>query len=385
MKNTIKKYLDSYADLRALAVLDKVQQKRFILVIPAFNEGEDFLENLSTFQSYGHHALVIVVVNEPHDAREDEIRANKKLLKWLQEIDDASRKNDCSIIPLGSYVLPRAKGVGLARKIGADAALCLINQGIIKEPIIFSTDADAELPRDYFERAMQSWSKNTAAFVYPFIHEQPADERQAIAIELYEKRLNNYVEGLKFAASPYAFHTIGSTLALSAVHYAQARGFPPIAAGEDFYVLNKLKKLGDIISLKGDPIRLSARLSDRVAFGTGPALAKIVRDDPKNALLFYDKQVFLILKEFLASIQKSIVDENNDFIVSLPPLARASFLSLHPSELEANIKMRKSTRDRLKAFHDYFDALKTLKFIHYLRDHHFPNRNFYNDTGTFIL
>jgi hypothetical protein len=28
---------------------------------------------------------------------------------------------------------------------------------------------------------------------------------------------------------------------------------------------------------------------------------------------------------------------------------------------------------RLEHFNNWFDAFKTLKFIHYLRDHHFPN------------
>ena len=48
---------------------------------------------------------------------------------------------------------------------------------------------------------------------------------------------------MKYARSPYAFHTIGSTMAVSANHYAKVRGFPKREAGEDFYLLNKLAKV----------------------------------------------------------------------------------------------------------------------------------------------
>ena len=71
---------------------------------------------------------------------------------------------------------------------------------------------------------------------------------------------------------------------INAEHYAQSAGFPKLAAGEDFYLLNKLAKIGKIIPLKiiNQPIYIQARISNRTPFGTGPALDKII-DNSNNS------------------------------------------------------------------------------------------------------
>ncbi len=80
--------------------------------------------------------------------------------------------------------------------------------------------------------------------------------RVFLATQLYELSLRYYVAGMKFARSPYAFHTIGSSMAVSPVHYARVRGFPKREAGEDFYLLNKLAKLGSVLELdRGSDLR----------------------------------------------------------------------------------------------------------------------------------
>jgi hypothetical protein len=66
-------------------------------------------------------------------------------------------------------------------------------------------------------------------------------------------------------------------MAVSFRHYAEVRGFPRLMAGEDFYMLDKLRKVGDLEKLPGNPILLEARLSDRVPFGTGRALRDMVK------------------------------------------------------------------------------------------------------------
>ena len=76
---------------------------------------------------------------------------------------------------------------------------------------------------------------------------------------LYEYSLRYYVAGLTYAQSPYAFHTIGSTMAVNAEHYASVRGFPRREAGEDFYLLNKLAKVGSVHTLEEN----NAMRSDR--------------------------------------------------------------------------------------------------------------------------
>ena len=162
--------------------------------------------------------------------------------------------------------------------MGADLALSLIDQGQVQTPWIFNTDADAQLPNGYFSvpgdiaaRVSTSiGSTSMSAVVYPFFHET---EDQAAAA--YDCFLRYQTLGLRWAGSPYAYGALGSCIAVSANHYAAVRGFPPRAAGEDFYLLNKLAKTGTIWCADTSPLQLGDRPSERVPFGTGPRVKRI--------------------------------------------------------------------------------------------------------------
>ncbi|MCA9508623.1 MAG: hypothetical protein KC505_09395 [Myxococcales bacterium] len=375
----MKKYLNIYADIRIFSIQKNIAKKDFVLVIPAFKESDEFIKNLIHIkQCIRGSILLVVVFNQPDDCSEDERVINQNCLSALKSCQELEKTSTFEVVILGPYELARSKGVGLARKIGADFALRLIEEKIIATPIIFCSDADALLPRDYFERAKKSFCKENSAYVYNFFHHRPECQQHALAIELYEQRLDAYVAGLSLAKSPYAFHSIGSTIAISAEHYAMVRGFPPIAAGEDFYILNKLKKTGHVRNLNGDPIILSARVSDRVAFGTGPAMAKILKSDPKSAPLFYDERVFELLGQFLKEVERALLDGDLELNKVFSKEIELAFEHVGASKIKKNLKQRKNEHDRLKSFHDYFDALRTLRFVHYLRDNYFPNRNFYD-------
>src|SRR5256885_1281386 len=100
---------------------------------------------------------------------------------------------------------PNEQGVGLAGKIGADICLWLYTAGRLASPFIHTTDADVELPSDYFER-YGATRRGAADLLYPFVHRPADDPDLARAIVLYEISLRYYVLGLRFARSPYAFH-----------------------------------------------------------------------------------------------------------------------------------------------------------------------------------
>ena len=114
------------------------------------------------------------------------------------------------------------------------------------------------LPRDYFDRASKVPRNHASALVYPFIHRGEEDVALARAIQLYEISLRYYVLGLASAGSPYAHHTVGSTLAVDAISYAKVRGVPKRTAAEDFYLLGKLAKIGKVAALNGTPISVSS-------------------------------------------------------------------------------------------------------------------------------
>lgn len=382
----VDKYLNIYAESYADHMFER-DEFAFVLVIPAYREGRAFIESIATFALKHPHALIIVVINAPDtaDAARDnvELLANLRALGTIEYHTDTvhvvkQRNGSAKLMLIGPLMLPRREGVGRARKIGCDTALALMRREIITTPILFSTDADAQLPRDYFLRCERLWRERQdfAGFIFPYIHERPKDPLSKRAIELYEMRLNAYVAGLMHARSPYAFHTVGSTIALTARAYAQARGFPKIAAGEDFYLLNKIAKLGGIVQMEGDPIRLSARLSTRVPFGTGPALIRI-REDGDRARIFYHPAVFEYLKSMLAKNLAAIAGiEFHDDICDSSIVDEAAYSLRGYETLHVHLALRRSITDRVRAFHDWFDAFRTLKFIHFLRDKYFPMRSF---------
>jgi hypothetical protein len=365
----IEKYLLSYAD-QTLLKYYLYKKYNYVLVIPAYNESHNFIKNLKNIIYNHKNILIIVIINYPdnnyYNNKLEELVAilgsYKRLAPDLKLLDLI---HDNALALCGPYKLPAREGVGRARKIGCDWALSLIESKIIRCPLIFSTDADAVVPSDYFAAGEKNLNPHVSAIVFPFVHKNPP--YKAEAIRLYEKRLNYYVSGLDYARSPYAFHTLGSAMAIKALSYAQVRGFPTRAAGEDFYLLNKLRKVGLIINAHSSPLLLSARVSDRVPFGTGPALKNILLyNNIQEYPIFYHPEIFIKLKEFLFSAREHIAHDK--FIINNIINNNFLYKFSRPELLSQALKNRFTLSDRLKAFDSWFDGFMTLKFLHAVRD-----------------
>jgi len=375
-----------------------------VLCIPAFGEDPAFLGPLLA-QAKCEKLLVILVVNAPPEAQEHMQRRNRDLitglvashqtlktfsspawmLAWQQNVDlllvDRS-------IP--GYFLDPKGGVGLARKIACDIACKLFSRQVLTSPWIHITDADAVLPTTYFSASRQLDPGAISAAIYPFVHDTSSQADIAKAQMLYDTSLHYYVDALAWAGSPWAFHTIGSTLLVNAVHYAQARGFPRRQAGEDFYLLNKLAKLGKVALLDGQPIRLASRFSDRVPFGTGPALRHIsALAAPEQEYLYYHPDCFEYLKAWQLLLPviwsyRQHLDDTQLFErlqADIPVLSHvdSSILleALRRQGLEKALDHAASHSTTQATFNrhlqHWFDGFRTLKFIHWLRENHFPS------------
>jgi hypothetical protein len=271
----------------------------------------------------------------------------------------AGRSTDWLVVDRASAGrrLPRRQGVGLARKIGCDLALALHRAGKLDSRWIHMTDADARLPRGYFEVAAPD---DSAALAYPFTHGASGVHELDEAHALYEIHLRYYVIGLRWAGSPYAHHTIGSTLALDADRYAAVRGVPRRQAGEDFYLVNKLRKLGPIAVPDIAPIVLRARHSARVPFGTGHAVGRLVRGGEQR---LYHPQAFALLRRWLALLEALDFDAVRD-----EPRLAAALETLAPREPLDRIVATAPPARRRARLHEWFDGFRTLKLLHALRD-----------------
>ena len=188
------------------------------------------------------------------------------------------------------------------------------------------------------------------------------------AIQHYDHYLNNHVDNLKRIGSPYAFHTIGSTIAINADFYAKARGFPKLAAGEDFYILNKLAKIGDIKALSGAPIILSGRISNRTPFGTGQALNTLLADKLISKKYNpYPKESYDLLKILLDTFNNYDLNLKYHLKNKLNPdqfkLVWDILINLGVKKWLKNCPKNLTQSQITMQYHNWFDGLKAIKFL----------------------
>jgi len=401
--HAIRKYLAAYAEPETAlaAALDGGYER--CLVVPACAERASLLEGYGRAASTSSgRTLCILVVNGRVDAEARRHAANDELLDALRatlscvrcagdpaEIGCSAFIGTTSESSLDVLVVDRASegarfpaksGVGLARKIGLDLALSLHVSGKARSPMLFVTDADVTLPEKHFDRSDLAAESRcgtgdatpVGAAVFPFWHEPSSDEAVTRATALYELSLRYYVAGLAAAGSPYAFHTVGSAMAVDALAYAAVRGVPKREAGEDFYLLGKIAKVQPVLRTGRPSIRIASRTSDRTPFGTGAIVAHGIAGRPR---LFYAPETFSALRRWLEALDELSADgsvarfldrrgglcddEWNAVREGLfGPRGRESFLAAVRDATAATRRAR---------IHDWFDAFRTLRFVHALR------------------
>lgn len=370
-----QKYLSLYAEFANIVEQDTaaLESRDYALVIPAYKEHFDFVK-LLTQHEHAHKILLILVLNEP-----DNDRGNAKNRSFLGDLNhhaehihtfsniDFYRYESLQIAciqRLEDQAIPKNLGVGMARKLGADLACHLWAKKKISCPWIFSSDADAQLAAKHFDLP---FADNVSAYCYPFKHVGP-DGPVLAATQVYEKCLHYYQRQLELAGSPYAFHSLGSCMAISMPYYCRARGFPKRAGGEDFYLLNKLAKLAEVRTLHPQEVRIEARVSDRVPFGTGPAVARILDDQAhQRPTLYYSPHIFEELRALLNAVPRFWSDLDSAQ-ASLPPICWQALIDAGFEQFLAKRRVQdKNSQQFCQHFHHWFDGFQTLKFIHRLQ------------------
>jgi hypothetical protein len=397
MAHAARKYLKNWAEPEAaLARALPVEYDR-ALVVPAFRESASLLTGYArAAETSRGTTLCILVVNAPDDATEAEYRQTASCLDGV--LASLSTRSALSASPgpaalgtasagkLDVLVVDRASpgvrisrkgGVGLARKIGFDIALALHSAGKLRSRFLYGTDADATLPERHFDEAEKH--ADAAAVLFPFWHRASSDPGVTRATAHYEASLRYYVAGLAFAGSPYAFHTLGSAMAVSAEAYASVRGMPKREAAEDFYLLNKVAKVGRVALGATGAVTLESRESGRTPFGTGAAVADALRGAPAK---FYSPACFVALRAVLATFTRFAEhgDVNGVFTDLERSLSEAEHGAVSSAmgekaaraALEASSRDGASGEDRLRRVHTWFDAFHTRKVVHALRDRVYP-------------
>ncbi len=346
------------------------------VVIPALAEGKNLFSTLQTLARNPvqllSRFLVLIVVNNREDASEADKEDNRQTLSRLAAEESLLERVQLGWVDASSpgKALPvKAGGVGLARKIGFDLALPLLDYAA-GEPVLISLDADTLVRPEYLSALVEHFSTTEkSGAVISFCHQPGATPEQDRAISRYELFLRSYVLGLALARSPYAFHTVGSAMACSARAYVRIGGMNVRAAGEDFYFLQHLAKIGGIGQVRGTVVYPSPRPSHRVPFGTGRSMSRMLAGE-KEAVMFYDPACFQILKEWLHLVSHTL-DAPAEEIRSEAGRISGDLVSYLEKIAFSAVweKLRKNFRTEttlLNGFHGWFDGLKTMKMIHHL-------------------
>jgi hypothetical protein len=385
---SVQQYLQRYAEPEVELAAGLPGGWQYAVAVPCLDELAGVPPLLASLAGAAAHgggrSLVVLVINGRDDAGAPVHAGNDELLRELggAGLRAHSEHLDLLVIDRASpgRRLPARQGVGLARKIGCDVVTALQASGQVASPWIWTTDGDVEVPCDYFTTVPES---DAVAVNLPFVH-VPVDSEPgaAVAIRLYDLSLRYYVAGLQYAGSPYAFHTIGSTMVVRGEAYARVRGFPRREAAEDFHLLCKLAKLGPVVSGEGQPLRVQGRASDRVPFGTGAAVSKLVAEaDADATFLMYDPRCFEELRTWLRALQDFPAHRRaDDFWTQVdadtgldPELCRRIGAELKvAAALQQAAGASPSAGVVRRHLRTWFDALKTLRFIHALERDQWP-------------
>ncbi len=379
---TARNYLDRHGGLPAAIKAPPQPGLGLVIVIPCRDEPDLFaaLESLWRCERPAVACEVLVVLNatadDGVDVRQQNQRTARAFIAW--STDHSTPELTFHLIDVGALPTKHA-GVGLARKIGMDEAVQRLARVDRLDAPIAAFDADCGCATNYLQAVtdyFQSGPTRHACAIYfehDLAHAPSTDLRNGITA--YELYLRYYVHGLEYAGLPYAFHTVGSAMAVRAETYCRQGGMNRRQAGEDFYFLNKLAYVGRVDELTGTAVYPAARVSHRVPFGTGRALAEWQTQD-QSGLLVYHPDTFNDLRQLVdraTAFAQNTSPPTTAFLDGLPS-ALTRFLTDLDGVAAIDECRRHSTSARTfkQRFFRWFDGFRAMKFARYARAEHYP-------------
>ena len=370
--NPIKSYLTKQANYPALIEATVDVDLSIIVVIPCFNEPAicATLDSLLHCDSTDIKTEVIVVVNQS-DKVTPEINAQNQ--KSIFEVKTWSSTNQSfDVYPLFIDNVPEKKaGVGYARKTGMDEALRRLEQSQSKHQIILCLDADSTVSTSYLKAVYDHFSSHPRCPAASINYAHPLDDDNDTvnqAILEYELHLRYYVLAQRWSGLTYAQQTVGSSMAVRAQAYAAQGGMNTRKAGEDFYFIHKFTHYSEFGNISEATVFPSARISDRVPFGTGRAMHNLIKTG--ESISTYAPQSFAAIAKLVYQLPQLYTGEE---IKSSEPMSYFLGNQNYKKKME---ELRNNTANYpafRKRFFRWFDAFLCMKFLHFSRDKFHPN------------
>ncbi len=375
-----KRTMDKYLTKAFVCDIEPAPQRKFkgAVVIPAYAESDYLPDTVRALAAnnaeFLRDVMLLIVVNNPADGDNSKLEDNRVILEALRRGEFELKGLSLFWIDASSpgKEISAKGGVGAARKLGMDSALKFLDWN--NEPLLFCLDADTLVEPNYIEVVFDFFRDNPGdpSAVVKFSHQLGQNASENNAIVDYELFMRYYVAALKYSGSPYAYHALGSAIVCRAEAYVRAGGMRVKNGGEDFYFLQALRKCGVVGNVTGTCVYPSSRPSDRVPFGTGPKIREII--DGKD-MTVYNPGIFDVLRVlYKFAYSASLVDFENlaENFKELFPVEITDFLCVCGFESSWR-KILKNTPASLPyaraAFDTWFDAFRTLKFMHFCEKH----------------
>lgn len=374
--NNLKDPVISYLEKRGLDRVPFFKNfssfREVVIVIPCFDEMENLPTVINSFlksdppfdESFGF----LFVVNHPDDAPLKRKEESVRTVEYLKQVC-TEKSIPVALIDRFSegYEVPsKFAGAGFPRKVGLDSALHLFDPTNYQKSLLVCLDADCEVAPSYFSTLKKLARRGCKAAVLEYEHRNDHPGNLG-AISEYETWLRSYTRGLKIAGSPYAYHFIGSTMLCNVETYVKAGGMNTKRAAEDFYFLESLAKVAGIETITEKLVFPSNRRSDRVIFGTGKAVN--TRLDSGKIIKPYPDLIFYRLKKFL-DLYHNDFPSVEELILAVREADEEVFNFLESykfsSAMNGIYKSSRSSKQIARQKDVWFDALKTLRFVHLL-------------------
>jgi hypothetical protein len=362
-----------------------------IVMIPCLNEPEIFrtLESLWKCDPVASVCEVIVAVNNSENSTPEVKNSNQEAFGQLIIWKGRNDRPNLILHPIyASSVTAKHAGAGMARKIAMDEAVRRFNSIDKPKGVIISLDADCLVSSNYL-RCIESYfksEKSNFAATVSFSHRinEMDDQRQRQGIQLYEDYLRYYKRAHDFTGFPNSIYTIGSAFVVTAEAYVKQGGMNRRRAGEDFYFLNKLTNLGPVGEISNACVFPSARVSDRVPFGTGAAMTKWMNDE-EDLTQTYSFNAFKDLKSLFGEVDELFRIEDRNLEIQFAKWPRPIQDYLETIDFRKKLQEINSNSSTLpsfrKRFFQFFDAFVIMRFLNLSHPAYYSRQNLYTAIG----
>lgn len=333
------------------------------ICIPAYREPYllSTLESLKQCSLPQRSVQVVVFINcsenDEEQVKKESHALKEEVGKWISNYEGALHF-ECLI----NTELPKKKaGVGLARKVLGD---------YVSEQypgVLAYLDADCTVSENYLKE-IEDFFQNASCQAAAIHFEHQIDNTKThVPILEYELHLRYYIAMQDWLALPFAFHTVGSSMAVTTQGYTARGGMNTRKAGEDFYFLQKFCKDQVVGKITKATVYPSARESTRVPFGTGRAM--LAYQEEGFSWKTYNPQSFELLRPFIKRVP--LFYEGGIDFEDLDSRVKGFLESIETQDKIEKIKVNsKSLPSFEKSFFQFFDAFKLMKYLHFMRDVH---------------